>query len=345
MKEKYDVVIVGAGPAGLAAAKYLAENDKSVLVLEKNRVVGDKLCAGGLTKKDFEAINPPSYLIERKFNLVDFYIDKRLLKIEMDDCFAWTVNRKKLGEWQLQETEKAGAEVLLNTKVSKIEKDFILTDENKRIFYDYLIGADGSNSLVRKYLDLKTEKVGVAIEYCIPIKDIRNRNAVIYTDLNVNFWYFWVFPHQEFVWVGTGADSKRVNGKELKEKLDSWCQKMEIKTDGYEIKAASLNYDYKGVKFGNIFLAGDAAGLISSLTGEGIHPAIISGVEVGRKIINPKHSFKELKEVLKWKRFEERIVAIYSINKTFAKILFWLAFILLKNDKIKKRAVNFFTLK
>ena len=47
ISKKYDVVIIGAGPAGLAAARYLAENKKSVLVLEKNKVIGPKVCGGG----------------------------------------------------------------------------------------------------------------------------------------------------------------------------------------------------------------------------------------------------------------------------------------------------------
>ena len=52
--KKYDVIIIGAGPAGLSAAKILAENGKTVLVLEKNKVIGPKVCAGGLTTKDFK---------------------------------------------------------------------------------------------------------------------------------------------------------------------------------------------------------------------------------------------------------------------------------------------------
>ena len=51
MKDKYDVIIVGAGPAGLSCAEVLAKGGKSVLVLEKNNEVGPKICAGGLTAR------------------------------------------------------------------------------------------------------------------------------------------------------------------------------------------------------------------------------------------------------------------------------------------------------
>ena len=51
MKDKYDVIIVGAGPAGLSCAETLSKSGKSVLVLEKNYKVGPKICAGALTMK------------------------------------------------------------------------------------------------------------------------------------------------------------------------------------------------------------------------------------------------------------------------------------------------------
>ncbi len=51
MKDKYDVVIIGAGPAGLSCAKPLQKSGKSILLVEKNDKIGPKICAGGLTTK------------------------------------------------------------------------------------------------------------------------------------------------------------------------------------------------------------------------------------------------------------------------------------------------------
>ena len=62
--EKYDVVIIGAGPAGLKCAEILAKNNKKVLVLEKNKNIGKKVCAGGLTMKDFE-LGIPDKIIQK----------------------------------------------------------------------------------------------------------------------------------------------------------------------------------------------------------------------------------------------------------------------------------------
>ena len=74
--DKYDVIIVGAGPAGLIAAKNLA-GKKKVLVLEKNRMVGDKVCAGGLTVKDFKEFDTPKSLIKKEFRAANLFIYNR----------------------------------------------------------------------------------------------------------------------------------------------------------------------------------------------------------------------------------------------------------------------------
>ncbi len=65
--ERHDVVIVGAGPAGLKAAEVLAGAGKDVLVLEKNEVVGPKVCAGGVSVKCKE-LGIPENLLERSLD-------------------------------------------------------------------------------------------------------------------------------------------------------------------------------------------------------------------------------------------------------------------------------------
>jgi len=69
LMENYEIVIVGAGPAGLKCAEILAKNNKKVLVLEKNKIIGDKVCAGGLTLRDLE-LGIPDKIIQRKFKKI-----------------------------------------------------------------------------------------------------------------------------------------------------------------------------------------------------------------------------------------------------------------------------------
>ncbi|MGE4559956.1 MAG: NAD(P)/FAD-dependent oxidoreductase, partial [Desulfobulbus sp.] len=69
--------------------------------------------------------------------------------------------------------------------------------------------------------------------------------------------------------------------------------------DPASIRAGLVNYDYRGIRFGKCFLVGDAAGLASGLTGEGIHPALISGQVVARMILDPHYSGKELQALVR----------------------------------------------
>ena len=78
-------------------------------------------------------------------------------------------------------------------------------------------------------------------------------------------------------------------------------EKNKINTKRGRFEAHPINCDYRGFNFGNIFLIGDAAGLVSGFTGEGIYQALISGDVVARKIIDKNYSSKKIYDIL-WER-------------------------------------------
>jgi len=73
---KYEVVIIGAGPGGLNCAKILGDAGKKVLLLEKNQEIGPKVCAGGLTRKSYQYLMLPENLIGYKFDKIYFNATK-----------------------------------------------------------------------------------------------------------------------------------------------------------------------------------------------------------------------------------------------------------------------------
>ena len=98
--ETFDVIIVGGGPAGLICAKSLANSDLSVLLIEKDTIFGDKVCAGGLTRKDLPILSLPDEMIGQKVYHTALHSVKRKSQAITPDPVVVTIDRKVLGEWQ-----------------------------------------------------------------------------------------------------------------------------------------------------------------------------------------------------------------------------------------------------
>lgn len=313
--EKFEIVIIGAGPAGLRAAKVLAEAGKKVLVLERNSVVGPKICAGGASPKVFQQ-GIPEDLIERKFNSIKMHFAGRTYEMKSNKGYLLsTIDRENLGQCMAKEVEKAGAKILTNSQVISIEKNKLKLKDREEIYFDYLIGADGGTSLVRKYLGLPL-KFAFCFQYTLP-QYFENLELFYIPEL-FGAGYAWIFPHKNLTKIGCGSDLKFFNGNQLKENFHFWLKKMGINYQGVALEGQIINYDYRGYQFGNIFLIGEAAGLVSGLSGAGIYSGLISGQEIAKKILNPNYRPKITLMILSQK-LQEKVLKILNINQGLIK--------------------------
>lgn len=342
--EKFEVVIIGAGPAGLMAAKTLAEKGKKVIVLEKNQVIGKKICAGGAFQKIFQ-IGIPEELIERKFYLIKIHLNGKTYEIKSSkDYLLSTVDRGNLGQWLAKEAEKSGAKILTNAQVVLIEKDKVILKDNRQFYFDYLIGADGSTSLVRRYLNLPI-KFALTFQYTLA-RAFENLE-IFYQPKLFGSGYAWIFPHKNFTKIGCGSDLKFQSGKELLENFHYWLRERKINfegtnpdrkglSNGAKLESMIINYYYQGYQFGNIFLIGEAGGFISGLSGAGIYQALVSGKEIAKKILNPKYKPKIISMLLSQK-IQEKILKIMNLNQNLT--LFFQEFLTL-NHFLKTKFFN-----
>ncbi|MDH4330091.1 MAG: NAD(P)/FAD-dependent oxidoreductase [Candidatus Moranbacteria bacterium] len=341
--KKYDVVIVGAGPGGLRCAEVLSESGKSVLLLEKNSEIGPKVCAGGITRKCFEFLGKPNDIIGRSFDDIIFKKFGAQTRLDSGEKFVHTVKRDVLGKWQLKRLQGSSVEVRTGVEVKKISDECIITGENERIEYEYLVGADGSSSIVRKYLGLKTIFIGLAFHYIIPANK-RFENIEIFFDSKLFYsWYSWIFPHDDYVSVGFGCFPKTMTVKKAKKNLDDWLEKMKIDVAEGEFEAHMINCDYRGFHFGNVFLIGDAAGFASGFTGEGIYQALVSGDDVARIILDKKHKPRLIKEILLERRIHHAMLLVVMISGIFRDTIFSLIMWSTKNKYVARFLLSVLT--
>jgi flavin-dependent dehydrogenase len=178
--------------------------------------------------------------------------------------------------------------------------------------YRYLIGADGSSSRVRKYLRLDSGPMGVGIHYRIP-GSFDSMEWHLNTKLFGNG-YSWIFPFRNHASVGIYTDGTTLQPKEMLHGLQNWAAGCGIDLTGHKPRAGLINYNYQGWRFGNKMLIGDAAGLASGLTGEGMYPAIVSGESAARAIIDPGDRADDLHRLIRKQQSHRLILRISGRN-------------------------------
>lgn len=338
MKTNYDVIIIGASIAGLECAKNLAGSNLSVLVVEKKHNIGEKVCAEGIFLKDMEYIPKEDKNSEFKKFLVHY---KNKSKLFPDKGVLTTINRKNFLQKQFNELKKfKNIEFLLGANVLKIaSKNSIRIDKNKILNYRFLVGADGSTSMVRNYLNLSSKKIGIAIQYSIP-KQFHNFELCIDEKL-FGTGYLWIFPNRNYTYIGCGSDVRFIDVKALKQNLDNWIKQKNINLSGADFQAATINYDYRGYKFDNIFLTGDAAGLCSGITGEGMYAAFLSGKQAAKEILGENGDLNLIHKWLKKKKKQEKYM-VFLKSYFLRKISFSIIIRMLSSKMVQKIFIRTF---
>lgn len=319
----YSVVIAGAGPAGLACAKILAENEIDVLVLERKKRVGPKVCAGGITWSGL--INRiPGQVEERRFLSQRIKTRFQDATIHEHEPIIATVNRVKLGQHMARRAIHAGAKIRTSCKISAIAKNSLTYLDLEqgvqgKLTFDLLVGADGSSSIVRRFLGLPVENVGVGINYQLP----RHLQTMEWHLLRKQFGsgYGWIFPHSDTASIGAYGVRKFISARELKQGLISWAASCGFDLSRHEPRAELINFDFRGWKFGNIYLAGDAAGLASGLTGEGIYPAIVSGEYIANHIVDSTFEDKNFNRLIRMQKVHSRLASLTGSSGIFSGII------------------------
>ena len=353
----YDIVVIGAGPAGSTAAFYI--KNKKTLIIDKFSFPRFKACGGGLlNSKDWHLEFENYKKIENKLKkypskeLVIYSNKKRLFTNKTNHLWDH-INRKEFDNLLLKESLKKKNVNFKKFNVEKIEREkdyYVLVNKiNKKIKTKKIIGADGWNSIVSNFLGNKrrtNKDYAMCIEYEIECKKKTKSNHAFYF-FNKIYGYAWLFPTEQGYYVGLGTIKK--TKKNLKVYLDEFLEYVARKNlipKGYNIKNFFGAPDplKKSKKFASesIILCGDALGVVKQPTGEGIYYALLSG-KIAGLVMNDNFNIGEnyknqiepvLKETNYIKRFPQKI---------FFLILSSLMVFLLKHSKrIRGKIANKF---
>ncbi len=325
---KFDIIVVGAGPAGSSAALSAVKEGVSVLLLEEHSVIGIPLqCAEGLSRstiKEYIEIKPEWTSVNLTGSIVRGPTGEEF-KIEYPNV-GWVLNRKIFDAEIAKMAVEKGAVLKTNSKVIGIESSNVIVKEDntiKKYQYKFLIGADGMGSKVGNWMGIDTRlglnEIEVCAEYLIEnIKILPNYTYLIFDEKIAPGGYAWIFPKSDYsANVGLGISPLKTK-KRAKDYLNEWIKNEFpegiIKEKIFGGVPAKVLKRFSGKNF---FLVGDAARFTDPLSGAGIANGIKSGIIAGRNAVlrmKRKKDFfeKEIeKEILDEVKFHKKVRDIY----------------------------------
>lgn len=301
---KAEVIIIGGGPAGSTCAWKLQQAGMETIILDKKQFPRLKLCAGWITPKvvrdlQLDLKKYPHSL--RVFDRLHFQIHERKLAIRTRQ---YSIRRYEFDHWLL---ERAAVPVHCHAAKNIREDDgYYVIDDTYRC--KYLVGAAGTHCPVyRTFFTKVNPRAGERL-----ITTMEQEFRYDFHDQNCYLWFFqrnlpgyaWYVPKGNgYLNVGIGGkfDEIRSRGETIRVHWNHFVQTLAalslvnnfcFQPRGYHYY---LRQNLRSGQVGNAFIVGDAAGLATEDLGEGIGPAVESGILAASAIIQrTKYSLKSI---------------------------------------------------
>lgn len=299
IKTNYDIIIVGAGPAGSIAARFAAEQGVSVLMFEKDRDVGYPVrCGEAISKAGVEEfISSDDKWIAAKISKFSF-ISPDESEVIVDFGDAGYVLDRRIFDYELARTAaEAGANIITrayvngllfdNGKVCGVKYEF--QGEQKEVKAKVVIAADGVESRVGRWAGLQTHIDFRDMESAVQITAANipvNQNTLYFyfgRDVAPNG-YFWIFPkghNKANIGLGvSGLFGKKKSAQSyLNDFMDKHYPNAPVLTSIAGGVPCSITLDK--ISAPGIMLVGDAARQVNPLSGGGIASGMIGGKIAG----------------------------------------------------------------
>ena len=300
MKTRYDLLVIGGGPAGAIAARTAARAGHSVLLVEKRPAIGAPVrCAEGIGKEALaEFVEPDERWISAELKRAEIIApDGASMLLEADlagSKVGYILDRKVFDRELVWQAAEAGADVMVKTRASAplmahgAVKGAVLDScgEKKKVHADITIAADGVESKFSRWCGVDTT---------VPVREIMSSCQYLMTDIDIDeecttFFlgnevapegYLWIFPKgKRTANVGIGISGKKSGaGHRAKDYLDRFTKKRfpDGKTIECIVGGVSVCRPLACTVADGLIIAGDAARVVDPLTGGGIYNAMFTG--------------------------------------------------------------------
>ena len=285
----YDCIIIGAGPAGSTAAYNLAKQGRSVLVLDKGSFPRYKPCGGGVSPAiadwfDFDftpVIKTTVSSVKYTWKFGD------PVEISLEDVTPmWMVQRDEFDNFLIQKAIAQGAEFKDSTEVTGInlqEQQWQVSTEQGVFTSSYIIAADGANGPTASWLGFEASQKVVAASLEVATEVSEKRQNLAYFDFgSLKNGFMWSFPKKDsYSFSGAFVRDHKGKSPELKKQLTNFAGKFGIDLENSQYAESTLNLWQADspLHCDRALVVGEAGGIVDPLIGEGIRPAIFTGMK------------------------------------------------------------------
>lgn len=334
--EKFDVVVVGAGPAGSTTARFAAEAGLSVLLIDSRKEIGWPVQCGELMAKTeemtriFPLVENQGELFDVPGEFVSHPID--IIKMvspsmkEYDIPFScFSTERRYFDRYQADLAAKAGATVMSDTKMTRLEDSHRVFTTRGDFEGSVIVGADGPFSAVRRSIGVKGPEL-LYPAMSTTMDGSFSDDVYMYFGNVAPGGYGWIIPKKGGANVGLGADPSlaRGVGRYAKEFISRTADKFSTKPK--QLVAGGwvpMSGPIGGTAYGNVVLVGDAAGQVMATNGGGIQISMICGRIAGRTIAAHLKKGTELQSYdSEWRRVVGKDLATARKMMRYASISF-----------------------
>jgi digeranylgeranylglycerophospholipid reductase len=286
---RYDAVVVGAGPAGAAAARGIAKRGFNVLLLEEHAEIGTPLhCSGLVTPRTLEEASVGEELVLNKVTGAHIYAPSGAqLTLGDGTTRALVIDRVGLDRVLVARAQERGAQLIMGARVVGVEREpgglTVTVDRHgttEIVHTRLVIGADGAHSRVARAMSMGSpvKRVsGLGAEGTLTQVDEENVQVFVGTSVAPG-WFAWTIPlGQGRVRLGIGSS----NGVKPLVCLRRLFETYSSQLSGWQPTSWTGGsiplWSKRKIVSDNVMLVGDAAGQVKPTSGGGIYPGMVGG--------------------------------------------------------------------